>query len=243
MFYVYKITNMRNGKIYIGKTNNIARRWAKHLSTAKIKNPDDYSYIHKSINKWGAENFSIEIIAEYLTEEESLQAEIDFIVEYESTNRNIGYNIATGGNTPMSGRKHTSETIEKLRLIATGKIPSAETRKKMSEAHIGSKRTEATKQKMRDARALQAPASQETKDKIAASKKGKQLSVEHKLKISENHGSRKLTDQDILAIIDLINQSQLSQKEIADTFSIDPSIVSCIKRGTKWKQFHHLIKR
>lgn len=30
--YIYKITNKINGKSYIGKTNNLIRRWNEHKS-------------------------------------------------------------------------------------------------------------------------------------------------------------------------------------------------------------------
>ncbi len=30
-YFVYRITNVANGKVYIGKTSNVKRRWVEHL--------------------------------------------------------------------------------------------------------------------------------------------------------------------------------------------------------------------
>ena len=65
--YIYKITNKINGKSYIGKTNNIIRRWKEHkyghggtaiLSKAFIKMYDSISKASLStgINKSAIRN-------------------------------------------------------------------------------------------------------------------------------------------------------------------------------------------
>lgn len=55
---IYKIENLKNGKIYIGQSIEIERRFQKHL-VAK----DDF-YIHKALRKYGKENFTFQIIEE-----------------------------------------------------------------------------------------------------------------------------------------------------------------------------------
>lgn len=205
MYYVYKITNLVNGKIYIGKTNNIKARWNKHLSTAKNKNSKDYSYIHRAMSKYLFENFKIESIAEFEIEDQALAMEIEVIAKLNSTNRNVGYNISHGGDRGMTGLKHTEETKAKISKANTGKNPSQEARKKMSEAHRGSKRTEETKNKMREARKKQAPMSEETKRKISFAKKGIKHTQDWKCKNSfRNRGERNnsaiLTEADVIEI-------------------------------------------
>ncbi len=112
-FYVYKITNLINNKIYIGKTYDPYGRWQSHLNTAKHKFSNTYSYIHKAINKYEKENFSFEIIFETNSEEESLSKEKEFILQYNSKNSKFGYNLTDGGDG-ISGFKYSDE--QKLAL-------------------------------------------------------------------------------------------------------------------------------
>jgi predicted GIY-YIG superfamily endonuclease len=65
MFYIYKITNKINGKIYIGKTNDPYQRMHSHLSVARngatnsfYQDTGKYNYIHRAITKYGEDNFS-----------------------------------------------------------------------------------------------------------------------------------------------------------------------------------------
>ena len=60
---VYKITNMVNGKFYIGSSNNIQNRWKQHkdkLNSEKHGN----SYLQNAWNKHGEKNFRFEVIEE-----------------------------------------------------------------------------------------------------------------------------------------------------------------------------------
>lgn len=87
---IYKIQNLINNKIYIGQSTNIEERLRRH----KIIHDD--CVIHKAIQKYGAENFSYEIIE--LCEIPQLdQKEIYWINYYQST-MPIGYNMVDGGS-------------------------------------------------------------------------------------------------------------------------------------------------
>lgn len=112
-FYVYKITNLVNGKIYVGKATSIKARWSKHKTAAIAKNPNDYTYFHKAMNKYGFDNFKVEQVAEYKTEREALDAEIFYIKEWKCRDKNIGYNLTDGGDG-ASGFKHSEETKIKM---------------------------------------------------------------------------------------------------------------------------------
>ena len=58
---IYKVTNLVNGKVYIGQTNSTAaNRFAQHwydASVCKKQNP-----FHKALRKYGKKNFSHEVI-------------------------------------------------------------------------------------------------------------------------------------------------------------------------------------
>jgi hypothetical protein len=89
--YIYKTTNLINNKIYIG------------LSTKTVEESTDYygsgKNILQSIKKYGKDNFEKEILIECDTLEELRGHEIKLIAEYNSTDRNMGYNISPGGDT------------------------------------------------------------------------------------------------------------------------------------------------
>lgn len=56
MYYIYKIENQINHKIYIGLTNNIARRRARHFTDLRY-NKHDNSFLQKEFNIYGEDNF------------------------------------------------------------------------------------------------------------------------------------------------------------------------------------------
>ena len=96
MFYIYKITNNINNKIYIGLTcRDVSRRWIEHCSKAKQQ---DGFYLHNAIRKYGKENFTISIIDQTSSIDELKQLEQQYIKKYHSNNKEYGYNLTLGGD-------------------------------------------------------------------------------------------------------------------------------------------------
>lgn len=94
--FVYKTTNILNGKIYIGQhsTNNLkdGYKGSGHL-------------ISKALKKYGAENFKFEII-EFSDSHSTLdQIEKKIITELSALDSNIGYNLHQGGLGGSSYKK------------------------------------------------------------------------------------------------------------------------------------------
>lgn len=91
------MTNLINGKIYIGQTvNRIEKRKVDHYSNArmhKFKVP-----FHNAIRKYGEECFKWEAIDKALDKEELNKKEKYWISFYDSNNRNKGYNATIGGD-------------------------------------------------------------------------------------------------------------------------------------------------
>lgn len=105
-YCVYMHRNKINNKVYIGQTCNIKVRW--HPISYKGS-----SYFYNAIEKYGWDNFEHIILIDNLSLEEANQKEKYFIKIYESTNRNKGYNLKTGGN---NGYQLSKETRQKIRL-------------------------------------------------------------------------------------------------------------------------------
>ena len=118
-----------NGKRYYGITKLEPKtRWNSGYGYSSNK------YFTRAINKYGwNEGFDHIVIARGLTEEEAKWLEIELIREFDTTNRNKGYNITKGGEG-SNGYKHTEETRKKLSESHKGKTHTEETRKNISEA-------------------------------------------------------------------------------------------------------------
>jgi group I intron endonuclease len=108
---IYKITNLVNNKIYIGKSVELKQRLSKHLSELR-GNYHVNKHLQNSFNKYGESAFTFEPII-FCDESLLNEYEIDLIYLSESYNPNIGYNLTMGGD----GQRVTEET----RLKMTGK--------------------------------------------------------------------------------------------------------------------------
>lgn len=95
MPYIYKITNLINGKLYIGKTlDTIEKRWKDHKKDYTRPRCEKRP-LYDAMNKYGAENFLIEEVEE-CSEKELSEREKYWIEFYHSFHD--GYNATTGGD-------------------------------------------------------------------------------------------------------------------------------------------------
>ena len=93
MGFIYKITNLINGKVYIGQTSRtIKERYKEHKKAFKKKNVALYC----AMRKYGINNFKIEQI-EKCDNTLLNEREIYWIAKYKSNNSKIGYNETNGG--------------------------------------------------------------------------------------------------------------------------------------------------
>lgn len=87
---IYKITNTVNNKSYIGQTRqSIQFRWNQHTSKK------DNTYFHNAIQKYGKDNFTIEILEECNVEVLN-EREIYYISKFDTFKN--GYNLTIGGD-------------------------------------------------------------------------------------------------------------------------------------------------
>lgn len=61
---IYKITRLKTGEIYIGKSTNVKERWVQHCKTAFHVGTIAHSILHTTMEKDGIENFTFELIEE-----------------------------------------------------------------------------------------------------------------------------------------------------------------------------------
>ena len=150
---IYKWTNKKNCKKYIGQTIHPEKRYQQHKRGERA----DSQIIDRAILKYGAENFDYTVLltihADTREELRGLldEAEIAFIRicgSYYKTGR--GYNLTLGGMTRGS-YNHTEETRLKLSKIKKGKKLSEAAKRNIAEGHRGLKFTELHKTNLQKA--------------------------------------------------------------------------------------------
>lgn len=112
--YIYKVTNVINGKIYIGQTiQSVKARWYRHCGKSGISKAELNTHFKRAILKYGKENFLVETIetcdATKLNEREKY-----YIKYYDSFNK--GYNSTIGGQDGSKPFKTTKD--EENQIIA-----------------------------------------------------------------------------------------------------------------------------
>lgn len=204
--YIYVIENKVNGTVYVGKANDVERRWKRHRDDSAVgcNKP-----LYRAMRKYGIENFDIRVIDSSDDENYTLNVlEPKWITKYLSDGVKL-YNLTAGGDG-LTGYSHTEETKikmsksqkgkvmsedakEKLRKANLGKSPGEETRRKISEANKGvSKppRSEEHCQKLSEVARARGPMSEEQKKKISESlqtsdRVGHPIDEETRARISE----------------------------------------------------------
>lgn len=171
--FIYMTTNLINGKRYIGK----------HFGYENDSYLGSGTLIQKAIKKYGKDNFERKILCFSKDNQENNLNEQLYIKKFNAVKDEQFYNISEGGDggdifhtlpqekqeeirikaslnstgdkNGMYGKKHTKETIEKLKKIDKSYTKTPEFRKKMSEVTSGSKNgmygrkhTEESKRKM-----------------------------------------------------------------------------------------------
>ena len=219
-----------SNKRYIGITSQtVEKRWNNGHGYRNNK------HFTNAINHYGWENFQHIIITRGLTEDEAKWLEIELIREWDSSNRDKGYNISLGGDIT------SEETRRKISVANKGKTFSEEHRKKLSEAKkekycgennpnygkglkgenhpmYGKQHTEEARKKMRE-KAIGRP----------SPNKGKFLSEESKKKLSETrNGKNNPRAKNIICIT--TNMVFSTIKEGAEYYKTDRSaIAKCCK--------------
>jgi group I intron endonuclease len=180
-YKIYVHINKKNRKMYFGQTKQEPeKRWRSGLGYK------DSPYFWRAIQKYGWNGFEHIVLVENLNQESADMFEEDLIKLYNTTNENFGYNLASGGNSPIMNemaklhcsQNHADVNGEKNPMY--GKHHTEETKEKIRKTKEKYVRENATR--------YGAVLSDETKKKIGDSNRGRIISEETKRKISISNG-------------------------------------------------------
>lgn len=109
---IYKATNKKNGKIYIGQTSRtLKERMSEHIR-------HNLTAFDKALQKYGIESFTVEQIDTANSIDELNEKEKYWIAKYNSVLPN-GYNMCAGGDNTL-GYHHREESKQKMSTVKKG---------------------------------------------------------------------------------------------------------------------------
>jgi group I intron endonuclease len=161
--YIYAITNVINGKIYIGKyqRKNLSAYFRQTIVAAE-RGGNHKPRLFNAIRKYGSVAFIITIIVHGTDKQQLAELEKFFIKTTEAQNPEIGYNITAGGDG-FTG-KHSDETKKNIAGL-----------KKSNKHHLGFKHSEESRKLMSQNRKGKhlGPLTEEHRRKLSIVKMGK----------------------------------------------------------------------
>jgi hypothetical protein len=111
---LYRITNLVNGKCYIGITKTSPqKRFAAHLTSARR---GANTALHRAIRKYGEESFKLEQMVICEAGQYLKDLEVKAIAAYGTRSPN-GYNLTAGGDGVVDGGPEVAEKIRKGRAL------------------------------------------------------------------------------------------------------------------------------
>ena len=116
---IYKITNLINGKIYIGQTQKTLEERMQGHKHGKILIDDE-------IKKYGIENFSYEVVEKCQTIDELNERE-KFWIEKLNCKYPNGYNVDDGGGGFTCKRKDKINFNSKVKIVGTREFLDVDT--------------------------------------------------------------------------------------------------------------------
>lgn len=226
---IYKITNLVNGKVYIGLSKDITKRLKTHL-TQLISNTHYNKHLQQSFNKYGKSNFVFQVVEE-CAEELLSNKEQQYILFFESFNPLKGFNKTLGGEREIPTKETKQKMSENHANVSGsnspfygkslagefnpfyGKVHSEEARLAVSNYQSGRSKSNSTKLKMSIAHKNKS-ISDITKDKMSISHTGKK------------NPRLQLSDTDIFNI----QTSSLPVRDISNLYKVSLSTIYKLRK-------------
>lgn len=115
-YIVYRHTNSKNKKVYIGITSTTIEKRSGKDGNGYKKN----KYFYAAIQKYGWSSFSHEVLYSGLKLDDAARIERQTISEYKSNNPTYGYNLSSGGEGGNTGVKLGDEARLRKSLAMSG---------------------------------------------------------------------------------------------------------------------------
>lgn len=205
---IYVIKNRINDKVYIGQSKNAYHRFIQHCKPSSAK---ENSLISKAIQKFGAENFWVEIIESQV--ENYNEREVYWIKQFDCIIPN-GYNTLPGGEEPPT---YYSVKSPNSRFESEDDVNSIKNDLRNSSLSLN-----------------------ELAEKYGVSKKSvlrinqgithAKLNEKYPIRQTPNRNG-KLTDSDVEDIIEILRYSYRQYEDIASQYGISISAVKQINTG------------
>lgn len=239
-FVIYKITNLVNGKIYIGKTSRFEKRkkgyYQKSLGKYKKESRISKSLITQALQKYGFENFKFEIIEEVLTPEILNEREKFWIRTFNSVDKSIGYNIALGGNGGDLFTNHPNKEAyrEKIVKATSGKNNKMYGRSVYSVwvekygKDVAEIKYSDWKKNIKRGHSLKSEEQKsEIGKRISKSTKGRAFSQTHRVNLSE-HNKIRFEKENILSML----SNGMTSPEISNNYNVSEDTLN--RKLSKW---------
>lgn len=144
---IYKITDTKSGRVYIGSAVSLSKRFRRH--SIDLYNGNHVNAALQSI--YEKEKTRLVFCVVELVDKSDLISREQFYIDLEISKRGrdgvLNMLLVAGSHL---GKKRSEETKRRLSEVKTGKIHSEETKEKMRQAKIGRKLTEEHKKKIGD---------------------------------------------------------------------------------------------
>lgn len=128
---IYRIRNVVNGHSYIGSSNNVGKRWRSHVGYLK-RGKHQSIKLQRAWDKHGQDAFLLEVLEEVSDEGKLLEREQHYLDIAKPV-----YNMTQTVNTTFQGRKHSPETIAKMREAANKRNQNPEYIAKLKAPNAG----------------------------------------------------------------------------------------------------------
>jgi group I intron endonuclease len=184
---VYAIRHVLSGKLYVGSSRNLARRWREHRR-ALNKGTHHSRHLQRAWDRHGADAFVFEILQAIENDADLMMAEQFHINKTEAYRRSHGYNISLTAD-PLRGLHRSAEHRARIGASLRGRKHTAESKENMAAGRRGKRNSPEAIAKMLATKSKLPP---EVLAKGGKKTRGRPVSIETRSKLSRAIKGRKL---------------------------------------------------